>query len=281
MDIDAKILAKDIKGYLLKGVKLENIKKGALEQEISEEIFNKAVNILIKKTKLKKRILFLSKALTYFFISIILFYNYFWWDFSQKEIQMESTYLEFIKKNLPNQVFKKIQKSQIIKVIDKEATPYKDINLLNWYVIAQNKKNIKSFEIFFDKTGKIQKNRIFFIENNQSKNLDILPNGAFEYKNKKEFLKENVLWMRIFPSIPSKEIIKEFGTSLRVTSLSLEKNKDELIAKLNIIYEENNSFKSTYIFFNKKGQKLKGRGKILSLFIKEEETTRKRPTPKN
>lgn len=267
MNIDIKILSKDIKRYLLKGIKLADIKKGALEQGVSEEIFNKSVAILVRKAKIKKRILLFSQILTYFFTSIILFYAYFAFEFSQKEIQMESHYLEFIKKNLPSDVFKKIRNSKKIKVIDKKAKPYSDLNLLNFYITGQNIKNVKSYEIFFDKTGKVQKNRILFVENHQSKNLDILPYGAFKYKNIKDFLKEDLLWARVFSSIPSEKITKKFGNSLRVISLSLEDNETENLAiKLNIIYEKNNSFNSTYLFFNKKGEKLKGRGEILSLF---------------
>ncbi|MCK5461020.1 hypothetical protein KAI58_03475 [Candidatus Gracilibacteria bacterium] len=273
-----RVLAKNIKGYLLLNYRIEEIKEGAFNQGVTEEIWDKAILILIRRSKIKKYIQKLVTFMIYFFVGVLFFYSYLWWGFSQSELQKQYTFVGFIKDKLPLSALKEIKNSKTVEFIDRNVELNPDLEELYKYVIFKGINDICSFEMFFDKFGQLTKSEVYFNQLEEQieeqKVMEISKKGVFFYERaeSKDFIEE-VEWRNVFESIPTLEILKKFGNKMRQMTLSYKKlKKDKIEVLLSVIYEElDGDYKKTYMIFNENGIKTGGRGEILSLMIKASE----------
>lgn len=268
-------LAKDIKGYLLLNYRIEEIKEGALNQGVTDEIWDKAIAILIQRSKIKKYVQKLVNFLIYISVGVLLFYSYLWWSFSRSELQIESTFREFIQYELPLSAFGKIQKSKTIEAIDRSMEPNPDLLELYDYTILKGIKDIYDFELYFDVKGQLERSKVHFYQDGEVKMLEIASTGAFiQIETSSKELIEGVKWRNVFQSIPTVAILEKFGTTMRKMTLSVEKteDEDEVEVRLSIVYEKTKGdYRETYMIFDGNGIRLRGRGDILSLIIKPSE----------
>ena len=203
-----RVLTKNIKGYLLLNYRIEEIKEGAFNQGVTEEIWDKAILILIRRSKIKKYIQKLVTFMIYFFVGVLFFYSYLWWGFSQSELQKQYTFVGFIKDKLPLSALKEIKNSKTVEFIDRNVELNPDLEELYKYVIFKGINDICSFEMFFDKFGQLTKSEVYFNQLEEQieeqKVMEISKKGVFFYERaeSKDFIEE-VEWRNVFEKVQS------------------------------------------------------------------------------